>query len=31
MDTPVPFASDLEEQFLANKNLNEKIDFLINY
>ena len=31
MDTPVPFASDLEEQFLANKNLNEKIDYLINY
>ena len=31
MDTPVPFASDLEEQFLANKNLNEKIYFLINY
>ena len=31
MDTPVPFASDLEDQFLANKNLNEKIDYLINY
>jgi len=31
MDTPVPFASDLEDQFLANKNLIEKIDYLINY
>ena len=31
LDTPVPFAADLEEQFLANKNINEKIDFLINY
>ena len=31
MDTPVPFASDLENQFLANKNLNKKIDYLINY
>ena len=31
MDSPVPFAIDLEEQFLANKNLNEKIDYLINY
>lgn len=31
MDTPVPFASDLEDQFLANKNLNNKIDYLINY
>jgi 2-oxoisovalerate dehydrogenase E1 component len=31
MDTPVPFASDLEDQFLANKNLNKKIDYLINY
>ena len=31
MDTPVPFARDLEDQFLANKNLSEKIDYLINY
>ena len=31
LDTPVPFASDLEDQFLANKNLNEKIDYLLNY
>ena len=31
MDTPVPFAGDLEDQFLANKNLNNKIDYLINY
>ena len=31
LDTPVPFAADLEEQFLANNNINEKIDFLINY
>ena len=31
LDTPVPFAKELEEQFLANKNLDEKINFLINY
>ena len=31
LDTPVPFAKELEEQFLANKNLSEKIDYLINY
>ena len=31
LDTPVPFAKALEEQFLANKNLDEKINFLINY
>ena len=31
IDTPVPFAGDLEDQFLANKNLNNKIDYLINY
>ena len=31
IDTPVPFASDLENQFLANKNLNKKIDYLLNY
>ena len=31
LDTPVPFASDLEDQFLANKNLSEKIDYLLNY
>ena len=31
LDTPVPFAQELEEQFLANNNLNEKINYLINY
>ena len=31
LDTPVPFAKELEEQFLANNNLDEKIEFLINY
>ena len=31
LDTPVPFAKSLEEQFLANKNLDEKINYLINY
>ena len=31
LDTPVPFAKPLEEQFLANKNLDEKINYLINY
>ena len=31
IDTPVPFAKALEEQFLANKKLDEKIEFLINY
>ena len=31
LDTPVPFAKALEEQFLANKNLDEKINYLINY
>ena len=31
LDTPVPFAEALEEQFLAKKNLDEKINYLINY
>lgn len=31
LDTPVPFAKELEEQFLANNNLDEKIYYLINY
>ena len=31
LDTPVPFAKALEEQFLANNNLDEKINYLINY
>lgn len=31
LDTPVPFAKELEEQFLANNNLDEKINYLINY
>ena len=31
LDTPVPFAKSLEQQFLANKNLDEKINYLINY
>jgi 2-oxoisovalerate dehydrogenase E1 component len=31
LDTPVPFAQALEEQFLANKNLVDKLNFLLNY
>ena len=31
LDTPVPFAKALELQFLANTNLDEKINFLLNY
>ncbi len=31
MDTPVPFAGKLEEQFLANANLKEMVTKLINY
>jgi len=31
LDTPVPFAEDLEKQFLANSILEKKINELINY
>jgi len=31
LDTPVPFADELEKQFLANNTIREKIEFLINY
>lgn len=31
MDTPVPFAAGLEEQFLANNKLKETIESLLNY
>ena len=31
LDSPVPFASDLERQFLANDQLEERISTLINY
>jgi 2-oxoisovalerate dehydrogenase E1 component len=31
LDTPVPFAEDLEKQFLANSILENKINTLINY
>ena len=31
LDTPVPFAEELEKQFLANNTIKEKIEFLINY
>ena len=31
LDTPVPFASELEEQFLPIKELEEKIELLVNY
>jgi 2-oxoisovalerate dehydrogenase E1 component len=31
LDTPVPFASELEDQFLPIKDLDEKIQQLINY
>ena len=31
LDTPVPFAEDLEKQFLANSTLENKINTLINY
>ena len=31
LDTPVPFADELEKQFLANNTIKEKIEFLINY
>ena len=31
LDSPVPFASDLERQFLANDKLEENITTLINY
>lgn len=31
LDTPVPFAHELEAQYLANNFLKEKIEYLINY
>jgi 2-oxoisovalerate dehydrogenase E1 component len=31
LDTPVPFAADLEQQFLANSRLLDTIDQLLNY
>jgi 2-oxoisovalerate dehydrogenase E1 component len=31
LDTPVPFAADLERNFLANARLKEKLQELINY
>ena len=31
LDTPVPFAHELETQFLANNTLKEKIEYLMNY
>ena len=31
LDTPIPFASDLEQQFLANSRLLDTIDQLLNY
>ena len=31
LDTPVPFASDLEANFLPNARLESKLDYLINY
>ena len=31
LDTPVPFAHELEAQYLANNSLKEKIEYLINY
>ncbi len=31
LDTPVPFATNLEENFLPKKSLNEKIESLLNY
>jgi 2-oxoisovalerate dehydrogenase E1 component len=31
MDTPVPFAGNLEKQFLANSRLSESIETLLNY
>ena len=31
LDSPVPFAIDLEKQFLANNQLEEKLTTLINY
>jgi 2-oxoisovalerate dehydrogenase E1 component len=31
LDTPIPFAADLEQQFLANSRLLDTIDQLLNY
>src|SRR6056300_522636 len=31
LDTPVPFAKNLEEGFLANYKLKDKLDYLLNY
>jgi 2-oxoisovalerate dehydrogenase E1 component len=31
LDTPVPFAKELEENFLANKRLEEVLEKLLNY
>ena len=31
LDTPVPFAKDLENNFLAKARLKERMDFLLNY
>lgn len=31
LDTPVPFADDLEANFLANARLESKLDYLMNY
>jgi 2-oxoisovalerate dehydrogenase E1 component len=31
LDTPVPFAGNLEKQFLANSTLESKLDSLLNY
>ena len=31
LDTPVPFATELEANFLASARLEEKLNFLLNY
>jgi 2-oxoisovalerate dehydrogenase E1 component len=31
LDTPVPFAIELEQNFMANKRLDESVQKLLNY
>ena len=31
LDTPIPFAKDLEKGYMANNRLKEKLDYLLNY
>ena len=31
LDTPIPFAKELEKGYMANNRLKERLDYLLNY